>query len=476
LGAEQIDDLEGQEISVGAVVRRLWRKRGVIVAATALALMIGTAVVATMYWRGGGSIVYYVSLQSISDGSYPNGTRFSPEDLVGSAIIQKLGEDFRLKSNDLRENIAIGYDNPASAGVSQKYRDRLSARNLTQADIDALNQAYQAELANTTRRGLRIDVDYRGLGVGQNVGAAIAVAVPQVWKEIYTKQYRILTDTKLTSAGITLSEENLDTTSSLLVASTRLNTIKRGLEIIGTDNRLASLVTSGGISAEDLNEQLSRFRTVYFNLLFVNGVTGNDAMSRAYMRDLELQIADFERRVSGLDRSIDDIARLQKSPDGTTSSGTNGSPPLTGDRIEISETSLGQIVGLAERASFAGYVQKLLNDRQELVERISGLRQTLAWVAPDQGVVAPAGLREQAVTELATLTKSYQDLLVLARDRSLDRAGVLYSELTTPETVGSIGPLGALLVLAIFGLIGFLSAIVYALVEPVVRNRRATAG
>lgn len=462
------DEASDREVSFGDVIRQLWRKRGVIVIVPILALMLGAIVLGAMAWGDRRPIVYYVMLQGINNEQYPNGTRFAPQDLIGAQIIEETSTEFGIEPSKLSEHVRVAYDNPASDGVSQKYRDRLSARNLTQADIDALNAAYQTELLDATRQGLRIEVDNAALGVGRDVGAAIAIAIPRIWKDIYTQRYRIFLDTKLQSAGITLSKEALDSTASVLVADARLRSMQNGLRIISIDNRLASLAIDNGASAEDLIEDLERFKTIYFNVLFSAAVTGDDVVSKRYVIERELEIADLERQIAGMDGQLADIQKFQKPPEVSA-----GQMPQVADGLQVTDSGLGQIVALAERASFAGYAQSVMKDRQELVTRGSTLRQEIARVATGQQMSTIGNMREVAAADFATLTDSYQQLLGLARARSVDRAGALYVGLGTPVAIGSIVSLKSILILATFGLIGLFSAIVFALIEPLIRADRA---
>lgn len=456
-----------REVSIGDIIRRLWKKRGILFVVPLLALLLGAITVGLMTWNDNRPIVYYVLLQGINNEQYPNGTRFAPQDLVGAQILEKVGSEFGIASDKLMENVRVTYDNPSSEGVSRKYRDRLSARNLTQADIDTLNSAYQKELLDSTRQGMRIEVNNSALGVGRDIGAAIAIAVPRVWKEIYTQRYRIFLDTTLQSAGVTMSKEALDSTASVLVASGRLRSMQNGLRIISMDNRLASLATENGLSAEDLSEELDRFKVIYFNVLFSTAVTGSDVVSKRYVIERELQIADLGRQIADMDAQLADIQKFQK----TTEVG-GGQASQAPDGLQVTDTGLGQIVALAERASFAGYAQTVMKQRQELVTQASGLRQEIARVATGDDKSTIGNMREVAAADFANLTESYQQLLSLARERSVDRAGVLYVGLGTPVAIGSMDSVKSVLILGIFGLIGLFLAIAFILVEPVIRSDR----
>src|SRR5690606_13122961 len=134
--------------------------------------------------------------------------------------------------------------------------------------------------------------------------------------------------------------------------------------------------------------------TIYFKALFASGFAEGDPASQAYLRDRRLEIADLERRTVGIDRNLAAlrdyqaaIANPQTAPGGAVAAG-NG--------IEIAESALGEIIGLAKASSFAEYMTKLLDQRQGLVDRISRLRRDIDLATTQDKIVDVAAFREQA--------------------------------------------------------------------------------
>lgn len=459
-------DASDDEISLREIFARLWRQRGVLVVLPLLALCLAAIAVGFTVWSAQNPIVYYITLSNIDKGEYPNGAAFSPQDLLNPDVLAKLRERFNPEpGTNLRRYIQVSYDSPIAVSISQKYNDRLSAKNLTQADIDALNAAYESELKSTISSGLRIDVNYVQLGVSKDTGMAIANALPEIWSQVYSQQYRVFLDTKLVQAAVTSENETLADTSSILVADQRLRNINNGLEIIGGDNRLAALTTNDGFSAEDLDQEVERFRTIYFTALFASGFAEGDPASQAYLRDRRLEIADLERRTAGIDQNLADLRDYQATAMGSGPA-SNGAARPGNSEIEITEGALNQIAGLVKASSFAEYMTKLLDERQELVKQISLLRKDIELATTTDKIADIAAFRGQASTALQTLTKRYQDLLAQARVRSTEQNRQFYRERSSPVVAGSLVPKRSLLLLAIAFLIGLVVAIAYALLKP----------
>jgi hypothetical protein len=300
--------------------------------------------------------------------------------------------------------------------------------------------------------------------VSKDTGIAIAKAIPEIWSEVYSQQYRVFLDTRLVQAAVTTDKENLADTSSILVANQRLDNISSGLGIIGGDNRLAALTTDDGFSAEDLGQEVGRFRTIYFKALFASGFAEGDPASQAYLRDRRLEIADLERRTAGIDRNLAELRDYQAV---VTNSGAPSNTLRTNDtEIEIAEGALNQIIGLVKASSFAEYVTKLLDERQGLVNRTSQLRQEIDLATTTDKIADVAAFRDQASAALQTLTTRYQELLAKARLRSTDQNRQFYRERSSPVVAGPIIPLRSALLLALAFFAGLVAAVIYALLKP----------
>lgn len=467
--------MDSAEISVIDILKKAWRLRGLWTSVLFLCLLLACAWIFKTTISIQTPVSYFVTLKNIENSRFPNGTAFSPQDLLIPPIIEALENQFDIREDiDLRRHINVQYGSPMAAAVSMKYREKLSTRSLGQAEIDAINSAYELELQGLMLSGLRIDVNYVGLGVDKDTGSAIATALPQIWSDIYSSEFRIFADTRLQGVAVTQSDEGLDTPSSILVANARLTNIEKGLVILSNDNRLASLVTAANYSAEDVRAELKRFRTIYFNPIFADGLDGNDTVSATYLRERYLAIDDRKRRVAGLDQTLSDLRQYQHGSKDTRQQdlGTVGQGGNRSESLQVGDNALGQIMELTRTASLSDYVRSVLEQRQEVIAEISSLQKEIELASgPNQTRVTPQ-FRELAAAELAQLTANYQELLKAARQMTREKAGDLYQPLTPPEVIGSFVPARALLAFPAFLLFGFALSAAIVLCWP--ERRRPT--
>ena len=430
------DTVADDEISLSDIIRRLWAGRGIIVILPIIAAGLAVLFVVLSALGINRPVTYFVNLKSIENQRYPNGTAFSPQDLLISDVLAEVRTRFDIPANvDVREAITVNYDSPVAAGITRAYRDRLTARNLTQAEISTINDAYTAELGAAVRSSLRINVDYRALGVDAVTGLDIARTLPEIWTKIYTTQFRIFMDTRLADYSVTRTTEDLATTSSILVADARLATMRRGLEIILSDNRLSLLRTPDGTTPADLREDLRRFTTVFFNPIKIAGFQHDDAVSAAYVAELRMDLADMRRRIAAYDESLKELRDHQRASQMPAA----GQPAAAdGSMLQVGDAALREIVQLAQQASFATFVQDTLNKRNDLMFQISGLIKELELATHNVEAVSQTDIHAPASEALHELTGQYSQLITAARTQILDRGGDLYEPALGPLITGSL--------------------------------------
>ena len=166
--SEQFDD----EISIGDIIVKLWRRRGLIVITPILAGALGVLAVLLMATQSSAPVVHYVNLTGIDKGRYPNGVDFSPRDLQSPEVLRSLADKFGIEqSEDFGEAVSVSYAAPTTEGILSKYQVRLSQKGLKAAEIDAINAEFNEELARATEKTAQIAIDYQSIGVDEGLAA-----------------------------------------------------------------------------------------------------------------------------------------------------------------------------------------------------------------------------------------------------------------------------------------------------------------
>jgi len=472
------------EISISELLMKLWAKRGLILVLpvvfaglTIAGLLAGKTAQQT-------TVSYYIELSGIYLGDmpssesederdsdsdsdskvttrYPNGTLFSPQDLLNPAVLKSLGDEFNLDPLDLADNLDVQYGTPLSNGVLAEYRAALSANGkATPEDLATINARFQAKLDAASKRGLKITVHFVELDLVESQGLEIALRLPKVWNQVFTSQFN--TTLNPTIVGLRWADAiNLDTTTGLQEADIQLNQLKLGTELISKDGRLRGIVNVGGASANDLLGYIDDFQTIFFEPLYLEAFERDSTLSRIYEQDLNLQITKVTNEITELNARLSDIRDFQFSSRGAGGSGNAG-----GDRASLDGTAFGEVVSLAERAALSNYLQSSLDQRYELIKELTELEAKLQRITRASGTSKESAITpefvEMGVKRYESIIAGYRDLLTKAQAITIGRTPEFYAVMTQPEVDGQLiekrDLLFIALALALGGMLGLVVA------------------
>lgn len=463
LSAAQFTD-DGSIMTFREAVRRLWMGRMLLVLLPVIAVSVAFIATTAGSLRDRQIFSYHVKLIGVENGTYPNGTAFTPGDLKSTAILDTLADRFDLTADMLETAISINYDNPAAAGIALKYQTKLSARGLQPADIDGINNAYLEELSASMASGLRISVNNKYLTLSSSDLKALAFAIPATWNDIFLKRYRVLASSKLTGMAVTSIPEHLNGTARLLVVGAQLDRIADGLRLISEDNRLSGLATSDAQTADDLRNLLRAFRTVYYDPLIGRGFSASDSIATSAKEQLRLRVQDINRQIEGLDQNL---ARLPG--EGSAQPASLGSTSAS----SMEQGALETVIALVHRASYTTYIKDVLDKRQDLVEEMSRVQARLDSIVlriDGTGLPPSTELSESAEKSLDLLTSKYRNLYSTAQTRLLTSSGRFYTALSTPSELPEQTILSMAYLLLASAVGGLSLAVILALLAPSIRS------
>ena len=214
---------------------------------------------------------------------YPNGTVFSPQDLTNPTVIGLLAGETALSAQDLAEHIDVQFGTPISNGVLEEYKAALAANNKASVqDLAALNKRYDLKLNAAAKRGLKIVVDYVALEISRDDGARIAALL--LWNRIYTTQFSTQISSDIATLRWTDREFDITSAIGLQEADVQLQNLKRGVELIATDDRLRGIQSDDGSLAADLVGYIDDFRSIFFDPLFLGAFSKDDTLTRLHAR------------------------------------------------------------------------------------------------------------------------------------------------------------------------------------------------
>lgn len=468
------------EISISELLMKLWAKRGLIVVLPLV--LAGLTVVGLLAGKTleQSTVSYFIELKGIYLGDmpgdsdvtttrYPNGTLFSPQDLLHPSVLQALAGEFDLDPLDLAEHIDVDFGTPVSNGVLAEYRAALSQNSKASAeDIAAINARYQAKLDAAAKRGLKITVDFGRLEIEKAAALQVAERLPKLWTQVYTTQFMTTLSPEIIGFGWT-APIDLDSMTGLQEADVQLTLLQKGTELIRADGRLRGLITEGGATAANLLGYLDDFRSIFFEPIYLEAFEQDNPLSRVYQQDLTLQITKLNNQINELN------ARLLNIRDFQTSGRGNNTSSVVGDRASLDGSALSVVVSLAERAALSTYLQETLDKRYALTEELTELEAKLQRIAQEQGQktqdTVSNDFRTMGQQRYESIVQAYAELLQKAQTLSKALTPEFYAVMTQPAAAGSnLFEKRDLLFIALALALGGMLAIVAALLWPAREN------
>jgi len=459
-------DPYNDEISIGELIEKLWRKRGLIVF---LPLVLAGLTVAGLLLTKATSpekLSYYIELTGLKDNAYPNGTAFSPQDLLNPQVTAELGQRFPVKDvGGLGKSIQVEFGTPLSAGVLTEYRAALSANSkASPEEIALINQRYEERVTATARRGLRIEVDYTGLGLTKSQGTELAYALPQVWNQVFSSRFRIFMDAGIASLPTVEADVDITTTVGALEAELQLTSIKEGIGILKEDARFRAL-EADGVSPGDLERKITDFQRIYFDPIYSGTFSEESGLSAIYRRDLVLELAELDASLEELNERITAITELQRTTTGNDAGRNDFNSGSS--QVQIEGDALNQLVTLSRTASLAEYLQASFDERIELIQQKATINTRLQKMGDSSG--SGSLLSENflmiASARLENIVSLYASLLTEAQATARRETPTLYavtSQIQGEKLIERRDGLYIALALALGGMI----AIVIALLLP----------
>ena len=458
------------EISIGELLQKLWKKRGLIVF---LPLVCAGLTIAGLLWTksvGSERLSYYVELTGIKDGAYSNGVAFSPQDLLNPKVVNKLTDEFSLENpEEIGEHLRVQYGTPVSAGTLTEYSAALAANSKsTPEEIARINELYTQRLRAASRRGLSISVDYTALGLSKPEGALLLRSLPKTWNEVFASEFKIFLDSGILALSTSSSEINLSTTVGAAEADSALSIMEKGLTRLRDDARFRAIAFQGKTPA-DATEDLILFRKLFFDPIFTSSFSEEGGLSSVYRRDLQLQLVELKSQLTELDSRIEVILEVQQrsSKEGLASSGNTPG----GSQIQLESDALGQLVSLSKAASLAEYLQQTLNQRLEIVSTQASINTRLAKMGSSESAMdlrdtgsLDANFYSAAFQRFSALQDDYVGLVQQAQASALAETPALYqvmTEITGQKLLERRDFLFIALALALGGMVAVISALLW---------------
>lgn len=417
------DNFQDQEISLTEIVGRLWRGRGLALLGAVIGVFLGVAIVMFLSAGRSSSMEYYISLIDIEDGQYPNGTEFSPQDLLSPTIISQLMSEIpSLSANELRAAVTVENNSPKTAGIVKRYQALLSQRGISATEIATINEQFLTELEAATESGLRISLSTTDLNLSDSQARDVLTRLPQIWSEAFSVRFETVRDPNLQPV------QPLDVAGDpdVIEVTRALNKVGLGLKVLESDNRLRALQTASGTTPSSLLSDWQFLRETALVSVFLTDDPRDETTKIAYLRNLRLDVTEIEELLDGVEGAIETITTVMTSSGAPTENfGQNQ------DDLKLDGTIFTSIIDLTNRAALADDLRELTEKQQELVAELATARRELNLFGGSGG--AGQGDISVLVNQSNVLIAAYQEVYQVANAIYQNEYPTYYEAVAAPR-------------------------------------------
>lgn len=315
------------------------------------------------------SLSFRLQFAGADDGRYPNGTAFSPSEIVASSVLNRVFEGNQLgrflSFARFSESVFILEKNPALDALVREYEARLADPALPAAERDRLQREYETKVASLSRNDFSL-----------NFAVASGDAPPQALIEkTLSNVLQVWSDTAVREKGVVRYDVDVLTTNifdsaaiqpqqgAIAVDHLRL----RAKKLIENTERLQKLPGANLVRGQDrvsLSEllitldDLMRFGILPMQRTYTAALLTPSA--RAYFGSQieynETRAREHRERAASLERALSIYQRERKSPVADTGPSEQVSPQLSDSFL----ARLAELSGEKEEQEF----------RQDLTRRI----------------------------------------------------------------------------------------------------------
>ena len=454
---EKYDD----EIDLLTVFEGFWKKRLLVLVVVLIGFvgagLYGIAKHSNSLFESVTSEKMKLNFKGAELGQYPNGTKFTPTDVISSKVLTAVYSRNMLSKHGVSleaflSSINVYAWDPNQRAIEDKFASLLSNKKIDSVERQKLTEQYQQELKNGAGRFLNLEWSGASVTeVSRSLAAKVLADIPKVWAEKSIQEYGVLDLAVVVPSQL---DTYLLTNAEYVVVGDYLREFAEQLKDAARELQGDSVVgvfkdKETGNTLGDVVAHINNLENFHLNVLqrsFVFAPTrvssdSADLYLRSRILVLEEGIAEAERKseiVSQVYREYTNTTSPQRDRNEAPNDNLRNYSPQFGADF------LSKLMGIGDELSDAKYKQALLNESKDLSlrgadlttekQRLEGMLKALnnpKTGNADKESVTKA-LKKQVdyvVGELATQSEIMKRIVELSRSTRLGKLGSLY-ELT----------------------------------------------
>ena len=403
------------------------------------------------------SLVLSLNFPQAAQSKYPNGSAFSPSDIVSNTVLEKVWTENKLadrgiKLQDFQKSMtAIPYTGEINF-IDTKYKGLLAQKNLSRTDIEKIEADYRAEVAQAASKNIKLVLDSGKNSYDLSLASKVLNDIATTWSQTAIEKLGVSRSPVLD--GLALNDQ-MKSESPFIVVNYlndvvyKAQTIIMQMQLDPNSNSYRDEKTGSNLSG--LSSKLSEIANYQIDQLdafvAINTKISDLEQLQAKYKIQELQ---DQRRVLLLkaesnQRALSDYTGAKNQSVNSDLKSRNSANGDSG--VQINGDAITKLFSLATESKDAEYRQKLTTERialesqaNDLNLRISKLERRLNY--GQNKVQAMSTETKQQYTAL--LDKTWGNLAgaidaigriqVMAQKDFVGDSGLLYTLVSQPES------------------------------------------
>jgi hypothetical protein len=405
------------------------------------------------------SIGLGLNFPQAAQGKYPNGSAFSPSDIVSNTVLEKVWSENKLADRGItlqsfqRSLSAIPYTGEINF-IDTKYKGLLAQKNLSRTDIEKIEADYKAEVAQASSKNIKLVLDSGKNSYDLGLASKVLNDIATTWSQTAIEKLGVSRSPVLD--GLALNDQ-MKSESPYIVINYLNDVVYRAHAIIttmlGDVNSNSYRDEKSGFNLMGLNARLDEIANYQIDQLdaFVainTKLTDLERLQSEYkVKELQEQRKLLLLKAESNRQALIDYTRLRNQSN-TSAPGqisSKGGSDITG--VQINGDAISRLVSLAEESKDAVYRQRLTDERislenqaNDLNTRISKLERRINFT-PNKAIgLTPESKKEYGALldrtwgDLSGVINAITRIQVMAQKDFVGDSGLLYTLVSQPES------------------------------------------
>lgn len=481
--------LKDDEIDLIELFRKIWSQRGLvagIVIVTVCAVVAYHLAMATFYSTK--RIDYPLAVVFLGPShTYPDGTAFSPFDLVNTRLVAQVAEKYDMQPARLSDSLSVSYSNSLLSKGEDKLAAYLQNAKTPSEVVEQVNQSL-AEIRQETRKALTLSIDINKSGINPEQASSLLVDLAEAWASGAVKAGKMNVDLGYPARQLQIQTTNLvDVYEQLYRYAKSLEAAMDELSRLPGAN---SLILQGKTITDVKMELLSKsdydiqpLRSFAYSSAGILSEQDPALQVRVLSRkrDMELENNRLAKLISAYDATLSQLANKERSAF-SSESGFSGSQ-ITGAQFD--QSFFNSLLELGDKLSAVEMREEIYRLRNKAIENHLQLEKELEILSAgpsEYGVAETVALLEDSKNPLVEeLNKSQLQLVAFINeytDQVLKSSSNLYLADSAPQVRGGALAISkkALLTVTLGGVLGLFAGIIFALLRVAIKNSDKAQG